>query len=104
MGRLRRFIVEYVGNLHLSQSTDSDPPMPAPDRRTNRYARELIDWIERQMEARGFPPTKKHELVNDLRHALRQSDPMPDGVSVGDGEGTPEWVPDRKGVSRDAPS
>jgi hypothetical protein len=87
MGRLRRFIVEYVGNLHFPHRTE---------RRTNSYARELIDWIERQMKVRGFPATKRHALVNDLRHALRANDAT--------GEGMPEWVPEAKGVSRDAPS
>jgi hypothetical protein len=87
MGRLREFIVEYVGNLHPSDHTDLTPPAPPADRRTNRYARELIDWIERQMEARGFPAAKKHELVNDLRKAFRT-----------------EWVANAEGVSRDAPS
>jgi hypothetical protein len=78
MGRLRRFIVEYVGNL---------PSAAAADRRMNGYARELIDWIERQMEARGFPTAKKRELVNDLRHAFREGLPAQDD-----------------GTSRDAPS
>jgi len=93
---LREFIVEYVGNLHPSDHTDLAPPAPPEDRRTNRYARELIDWIERQMEARGFPAAKKHELVNDLRKAFRPSDATGDGI--------PEWVANAEGVSRDAPS
>jgi hypothetical protein len=99
MGRLRQFIVEYVGNLQTGH------PAPVPDRRKNRYARELIDWIERQMEARGFPTAKKRELVSDLRHALRDGHPL-QGMSAhdGTGEGTPEWVPEGKGLSRDAPS
>ena len=60
MGAFHRFIVEYVGNLHLPSRED---------RRTNRQARDLIDWIKRQMEARGFEAAEKRELVNDLRRA-----------------------------------
>jgi hypothetical protein len=107
MGRLRQFIVEYIGNLNHPPSPDPEPLPPAiPDRRKNRYARELIDWIEKQMDARGFPAAKKQELVNDLRRAYRQGPPEPADVSVNDASdvGTPEWVAGAKGVSRDAPS
>jgi len=66
MGRFRRFIVEYVGNLHFWERAD---------RRTDRRARELIDWVKGQMEARRFAAAKKHEMVHDLRQALRPGDP-----------------------------
>ena len=80
MGRLRQFIVEYVGNLQPSR------PALIEDRRKNRHARELIDWIERQMEARGFPTAKKRELVGNLRHALRDGPPS-QSMSASDGTG-----------------
>jgi hypothetical protein len=97
MGRFGRFIVEYVGNLDLSYRAD---------RRTNRRARELMDWIKGQMEARKLPAARKHELVRGLRHALRQGGPVSGGTSANDttAEGMPEWVPDAKGFSKDAPS
>ena len=87
MGRIRRFIVEYVGNLHFSHRVE---------RRGNRHARDLVHWIEEQMEARGFPSSKKRELIQDLRQAFRQ-----DGAAE---EPVPELVRETKGVSRDAPS
>jgi len=106
MGAFLQFIVEYVGNLHLSNGADEASPMTSTERRTNRHARDLIDWIEAQMEARGFEAGKKRELVHDLRHAFRQNGPTWGGVSANDGtsEGAAEWAPGTKGVSRDAPS
>lgn len=97
MGAFLRFIVEYVGNLH--------PPNRA-DRRTNRHARDLMDWIKGQMDARGFPAAKKRQVVHDLRHAYRPGGPTSGGLSATDGtsEEEPEWVPGTKGISRDAPS
>jgi len=106
MGAFLRFIVEYVGNLHLSNRADQAARPASADRRKNRHARDLMDWIKGQMEVRGFPAAKKRELVHDLRHAFRQGGPTSGGVSAHDatGEGAPEWVSDTKGVSRDAPS
>ena len=106
MGRFSRFIVEYVGNLNFFHR--ANPPLrPAPtDRRTNWHARELVDWVKAQMEARGFPAAKKEELVHDLRRALKQRGPAPAGVTADEatGDGATGWVADAKGVSRDAPS
>jgi hypothetical protein len=112
MGRFRQFIVEYVGNLNHPESADQEgraervlpePPAPSLDRRKNTYARELIDWIEGQMESRGLPAAKKAEVVASLRKAFHQR-PYPRPVEVGEddvaGVGASEW----KGVSRDAPS
>jgi hypothetical protein len=106
MGRFGKFIVEYVGNLDPSHRDDPAPRPASADRRTNRHARELVDWLKGQLDARGFPADRKHEFVHDLRQALRQGGPTSTGVSAIDasGEGTPGWVPDTKGVSRDAPS
>lgn len=97
MGAFLRFIVEYVGNLHLPNRAD---------RRSNRHARTLVDWFKGQMKARGFRADKQRELVRDLRHAYRPGGPTSGGVSATDdtGEPAPEWVPGTKGVSRDAPS
>ena len=75
MGAFHRFIVEYVGNLHLPSRED---------RRTNRQARDLIDWIKRQMEARGFEAAEKRELVNDLRRAFGPGGPTSGAVTVTD--------------------
>jgi hypothetical protein len=75
MGAFLRFIVEYVGNLHLSSRAE---------RRTNRHARDLMDWIKGQMETRGFPAAKKRELVRDLRHAFRPGGPTPGAVTATD--------------------
>jgi hypothetical protein len=108
MGRLRQFIIEYIGNLNHpeTESADPAPPPAAPDRRRNRYARELIDWIEKQMEAREFPSAKKIELIKDLRRAYRQGPPARTDLSANDASevGAPEWAAGAKGVSRDAPS
>jgi hypothetical protein len=106
MGAFLRFIVEYVGNLHLPTREDQPPPKSPADRRTNRHARDLMDWVKGQMEARGLPTAKKRELVRDLRHAFRPGGPTSGAISAADGtsEGDPEWVPGTKGVSRDAPS
>jgi hypothetical protein len=97
MGAFLRFIVEYVGNLHLPNRAD---------RRTNRHARDLMDWFKGQMDARGFPAAKKRQVVHDLRHAYRPGGPTSGGLSATDGtsEEEPEWVPGTKGISRDAPS
>ena len=106
MGAFLRFIVEYVGNLHLPSRSDEPPPAGSADRRTNRHARDLMDWMKGQMEARGFPPHKNRDLVRDLRHAFRPGGPTSGGMTVTEGtrEEEPEWVPGTKGVSRDAPS
>ena len=90
MGRLSRFIVEYVGNLDDLDHANAASRTPFVERRTNRHTRELVDWIKGQMEARGFPAAMKHEFVNDLRDALRQGDRMSDRA----GE-------DERGFSRD---
>jgi hypothetical protein len=97
MGAFLRFIVEYVGNLHLPNRAE---------RRTNRRARHLMDWIKGQMDSRGFPAAKKRELVRDLRRAFRPGGPTSGAVTATDGtsEAAPEWVPGTKGISRDAPS
>ena len=79
MGRFRRFMVEYIGNVHFWYHAD---------RRTDWRARELMDWIKGQMEARRFAAARKHELVRDVRRVLRPGDP----------------VPAEEEVSRDAPS
>ena len=84
MGAFRRFIVEYVGNLHFPTRAD---------RRTNRQARDLVDWIKEQMEARGFPRDKERELVRDLRQAFRPGGPTSGAVTATDDTG-----------GRDAPS
>lgn len=75
MGAFLRFIVEYVGNLHLPSRAD---------RRTNRHARDLMDWIKGQMEARGVEAAKKRELVNDLRRAFRPGGPTSGAVTATD--------------------
>jgi len=65
MSQLRRFIVEYVGNLHY---------FVRPDRRSDRRARELMNWAHRQMEARSFEAPRKQELVDNLRQVLGSRD------------------------------
>lgn len=75
MGAFRRFIVEYVGNLHFPSRAD---------RRTNRHARDLLDWIQGQMEARGFPADKERELVRDLRRAFGPGGPTSGAVTATD--------------------
>jgi hypothetical protein len=106
MGRFGRFIVEYVGNLDITDRANQALQPPSADRRTNRHLRELVDWFKAQMDARGFPVAKKDELVHDLRRALRPGSPASVGVTADEaaGDGEPGWVPDAKGVSRDAPS
>ena len=71
MGRLSRFIVEYVGNLDDHNQANAAARAPFVERRTNRHTRELVEWIMGQMDARGFPAAMQHEFVNDLRDALR---------------------------------
>ena len=93
MGRLGRFIIEYVGNLEPLHREDRALGPPPADRRTNYQNRELVEWVKGQMEDRGFPAARKHQFVDDLRRALRQGDRMPDGVSD-----------DERGFSRDAPA
>ena len=106
MGAFLRFIVEYVGNLHLPSRANQPSPPGSADRRTNRHARDLIDWVKGQMVARGYPAAKNRELFRDLRHAFRPGGPTSGGMTATEGtrEGEPEWVPGTKGVSRDAPS
>ena len=106
MGRLVRFMVEYVGNLNFSHRANQVRRPPSPDRRTNRHLRELVDWFKAQMEARGFPPARKDELVRNLRHALKPGNPASVVVTTDEaaGDGAQKWVPEAKGVSRDAPS
>jgi hypothetical protein len=65
MGRFRQFIVEYVGNHHY---------FVRADRRSDRRARELMDWVKRQMEARRFEAARKREVVHNLRQVLRPGD------------------------------
>jgi hypothetical protein len=78
MGRLSRFIIEYLGNVEPIEDVEPDEPneplQPVADRRTNHRNRELVEWVKGQMEVRGFPPSRKHEFVDDLRRALRQAD------------------------------
>jgi hypothetical protein len=106
MGRLGRFIVEYVGNLNLTYRASRAPrPTPA-DRRTNRHLRELVDWFKAQMEVRGLPAARKDELVRDLRQALRPGSAasVPVTADEATGDEARGWVAEAKGVSRDAPS
>jgi len=70
MGRFRRFIVEYVGNHHY---------FIRADRRSDLRARELMDWVKRQMEDRRFEAARKRELVQNLRQVLRPGDAAVDG-------------------------
>jgi hypothetical protein len=97
MGRFRRFIVEYIGNVHFSYHAD---------RRTDWRARELMDWAQEQMEARRLEAAKRRELVDDFRQVMRPGDPASAEVgAIGTpGDGVSERVPDAKGVSRDGPT
>ena len=81
MHRFSRFLVEYVGNLELLYVEGATAPRKLVDRRRNLRARELVDWIKRQMEARGLPATKKDEMVHDLRRSLAQE--------IAEGKGMP---------------
>jgi hypothetical protein len=75
MGAFLRFVIEYVGNLHLPSRAD---------RRTNRRARDLMDWIKGQMQSRGFPADKERELVRDIRQAFRTAGPTSGAVTATD--------------------
>jgi hypothetical protein len=83
MGRFRRFIVEYIGNVQFYYHAD---------RRTDLRARELMDWVQGQIEARRLKAAERRELVRDFRQVMRT------------GDAASEWVGDAKGVSRDGPT
>lgn len=97
MGRFRRFIVEYIGNLHFWYHAD---------RRTDSRARELMDWIQGQMAARRLEAAKRRELVHDFRQVMRPGGAAStEAGAIGTaGDGDSEWVPDAKGTSRDGPA
>ena len=97
MGRFRRFIVEYLGNVQFYYHAD---------RRLDRRARELMDWIQGQMQARRFEAARRRELVQEFRQVMRQRDPVSAEVgAIGTADDVAsEWVPRAKGVSRDGPT
>ena len=78
-GRLDRFLFEYVGNIDLRDKHDPEPRAATVDRRTDPHSRELVDWFRGQMGEHGFPPVKEAELLNDVREAIRQNGPAPEG-------------------------
>jgi hypothetical protein len=78
-GRIGRFVFEYVGNL--------DGQEPRADRRRNRKARELVDWVKQEMEERGFPATTEQAFLEDLREAIRQE----------------AWMTTEEGIARASP-
>jgi len=64
-GALARFAVEYVGNVGLEELSGRI------ERRRNREARALMDYIRGDLAKRQVQPSEAERLLEDLRETVR---------------------------------
>ncbi len=69
-GKLHRVLVEYVGNTDVRERWSID----GPDRRRNRAARVLMNYVRGRSEASDVSTPELERVLEELRHAIRSAE------------------------------